>query len=1009
MSESAVILMTDPQKNMIPEFIQKMIDNSHDVFIISDSEMKIIFSNITATRIFGYGQKELAGKSIQMLMPENRRNNYLYDMESALKGSIVSNIDSGEELFGQRKNGEIFPIELTYLCYSGTGTKYFVSQIRDISVRKDNEDKLNVTSKALKVITESNRILIRSESEKQYLQGICNVISEIGGYSKSLILRLDETGDDMMLIPVAASGPEHFKPETISFSIASVKNSGSPTIISIKDKKTNVCRNIRERGLWKYWKDSPGEMDFDSTISVPILSKDKVTGILRVYSRDPFAFDENEIKLLEELAKDISHGIKVLRERIELETTLLTLKILTETNRLLANEQNEDGYLKKVCDLITGLGHFSKSMLLLTSKSGESETAVKIAAYSGYSEDSIKAHLSNISLTVGKCNPGSPTAIAINGKRIYVCGDIVGRGLWKYWVDSPEKMEFQSTIALPLAIREEIAGVLRVFSDDPFYFTQPRIELLDQLAKDISHGIQFFRTKAAHENAVKALVESEKKYRDLFQSNSDAVLISDVDTGIILDANIKAEEIFFLERDKIIGSHISSLDAMGYTKRLLNLLTSKFEEGKIYSDQFYLKTRPSCGKAVPIQLSASLFNLDGRNVIQCILRDISRLKKEEEEIRNIQKLEALGTLSGGIAHDINNILSPIIGFTQLALLETDNKEKQMSCLNEVITAANRAKDLAQQILTYCRKSETDKYPHRIHNVIKEVLKLITVSLPPVIKLETVIDENCEPIVCDPVQIYQVVINLCTNAIYAMKDKGGILKVCLVRKGSPEIKSDDLEKTDLKKYICIIVSDTGCGMSKTILNRVYEPYFTTKPKGEGTGLGLSVVLGIVKEHDGEIYTRTYPNEGTYFKISFPTVEKPVEEKHEQVKTANEGKKKNVLVIDDEPQITSMLLFMLNELGYSAEAFTDPVKAVNSFLSDPHKFDLILTDQSMPGMQGTELAEKALAARPDIPVILNTGYSPLVSKKEAKKMGIKQFIMKPVTISDLSVAISNSFKL
>jgi CheY-like chemotaxis protein len=370
-------------------------------------------------------------------------------------------------------------------------------------------------------------------------------------------------------------------------------------------------------------------------------------------------------------------------------------------------------------------------------------------------------------------------------------------------------------------------------------------------------------------------------------------------------------------------------------------------------------------------------------------------------------MEALGTLSGGIAHDINNILSPIIGFTQIALLESENRKKQSECLNEVLTAANRAKELVSQILTFCRKSDSEKKPHRINNIIKEVLKLISLSMPKNIKLETVIDENTEPIICDPVQIYQVVINLCTNAFHAMKEKGGILKVCLVRKGSPEIKTESFEKLP-ENYICLIVSDTGCGMSKTTLNRIFEPYFTTKSKEEGTGLGLSVVSGIVKEHSGEIYTRTYPNEGTYFKLTFPIVERSVESrilKHSSVKNGNPI---HIMAVDDEPQITFMLKFMFEELGHTSETFTDPLQALDDFSRNPSKYDLVITDQTMPGILGGELSKKMLEIRPDIPIILNTGYSPIASKSEAKKIGIKQFVMKPLTLSELSYAINESVK-
>jgi PAS domain S-box-containing protein len=805
-----------------------IFNNSHDAFIISDSEKNIRFANRSALKMFGYSEEELLGKSIHSLMSEERTANYNKQMKEVLSGKVVSNIDSGEDLRGKRKNGEIFSIELTYVSSISGNDNYFISQIRDISERKTRESELSVALKDLKIISESNRLLVRSENEKEYLNGICDIITGLSGFSKSLILLIEEKDDDKILLPVAFSGYQPDSAIKYPFRISTIKDSGSPTFIAIEEKRTEVCVNIKARGLWKYWKESPEEMEFDSTISIPIIKKDKVVGLLRVYSYEPFAFDDHEVKLLEELAEDISYGISALRERKELETTMRLLE------------------------------------------------------------------------------------------------------------------------------------------------------------------------------------ESENKYKNLFDNSSDAVILADADTGIIIDANRKAEDILKTSPEEIRGINLSEIHAEGYEEKYRKLLDDLQNLDRCVSDEFYLKIGSAEGKAVPVHVSVDHVYINERKIIQSIFRNISEQKAEEEKIRAAQKMEALGTLSGGIAHDINNILSPVIGFTQIALLEADNREKQMSCLNEVLTAAGRAKELVSQILTFCRKSETDKKPVKIQSILKEVIKLISSSIPGNVTIETVIDDNCGHIMCDPIQIYQVVINLCTNAFHAMKETGGVLKVCLVRKGSPEIKSDKAEVITFNDYICLIVSDTGCGMCKTTLNRIFEPYFSTKPKGEGTGLGLSVVSGIIKEHDGEIYVRTYPDEGTYFKITFPLAPVKSENKAEDITTAGRNGKLRVLVVDDEPQITFMLKYMLEELGFNPEVYNDPQKALKAFTSEPLDYDLLITDQSMPHLTGTELAEKALQIRPELPIILNTGYSPVISKKEALRMGIKEFMMKPLTISDISIVMERALK-
>lgn len=993
--------MNDSQNNYTAEQLKRILEISHDAFIVSDSEMVIIYSNQTAQNIFGYTEKEMSAGNIRMLMPDKRRSNYLYDIESALKGNVVSNIGTQVELFGQRKNGEVFPIELTYTQNNFEGRDYFVSQIRDISDRKFREKQLDITAKALKIITESNRILIRSESEKEYIQGICEVITSLGGYSKSHILYIEETKDDKILNPIAFSGDANFNPVMTSFKISSIKHSGSPTIISIKEKRTDVCRNIKERGLWKYWKSSPDEMEFDSTISVPIFDFDKVIGILRVYSFDPLAFDTHEVELLEELARDISHGIKVLRERKELNATTTALRVITDANRLLLADYSEKEYTNNICKIITDVGKYRKSIISYLNNDG---TSIYLVAHSGFKPENIATEQP---VLLAAAHPESPTVLAIKEKNTIVCRNIIQRNLWKYWVDDPDKIDFESIISLPILINNDVSGVLKVYSADPDSFSEFEIELFEKLTKDIAQGITFIRTKLAHTQALKDLEESEDKYRSLFQSSNDAIFIADSETGLILDANEKAENILGKNLIQILGMHYLKIHSEIPEDSFQALFNKHLKEEKNTSEEFYLRTYNQ-NKATPFQVIANATFLKRKKAVQLIFRDISKSRMEEEKIRATQKMEALGTLSGGIAHDINNILSPIIGFTQLAVLEFENKEKQNGYLNEVLTAANRAKDLVSQILTFCRKSETDKKPHHIQSVLKEVIKLISVSLPKNVELQSVIDENCEPILCDPVQIYQIVINLCTNAYQAMKENGGILKVCLVRKGSSEIKSENFESIPFSNYICLIVSDTGCGMSNAVFKRIFEPYFTTKPKEEGTGLGLSVVSGIVKEHGAEIYVRTYPKEGTYFKISFPTLESALEKNSIKENISSEINIIKVLLVDDEPQITFMMKHMLEELGYNCETFNDSISALDKFKSDPSTFDLVITDQTMPKLLGTELSRKILEIRPDMPIILNTGYSPVASKSEAKKIGIKEFMMKPITISELSVTIERALK-
>ena len=991
--------MNDFQNKYPSDHLLKIIQSSHDAFIVSDSEMNIIYSNKIAQNIFGYIEKEMEGLRILELMPEDRRSNYSHDIESALKGDIVTNVNADSDLFGLRKNGKAFPIELTYTYYIFDNKKYFVSQIRDISEKKDREKELNELTIALKVMTEVNRLIVDSNDEAEYLTNICNAITDIGKFPRSAVsLIKDASNNDILICNIAFSGYKVLcPPDEI---LLSKLNSESLTAIVINEKRTEICNNIIGRNLWKYWVDDPCKIEFESTIAVPILKNSRVEGILRVFSKDPFYFSDDKVRLLEELAKDISRGITVLRERKELETTTLALNVLTEANRILTGARNEQQYLNDICKIITETGGFVRTVIHTVENIENDDKLISTGGCLGF-EDDDKFKLETYKLSRIK-NCESPTVLALREKKVNICENISARGLWKYWVDKPEKMDFESTIAVPVISNDDVIALIRIYSVAPFYFTEAKLKLLEDLSKDIAHGLNFIRTKVEN-------INSENKYRTLFENSSDGVYLADAETGIIFDANSKAADLIGLTADRIIGLKYNEIHPSGagnvYDSIIEDLLTN--ERNSSYGEAF-IRSLSAQGKAIPVQISASIFYLNGKKIIQNIFRDISQLKAREENLRTVQKMEALGTLSGGIAHDINNILSPIIGFTQLAVLEFENKERQNNYLNEVLTAANRAKDLVSQILTFCRKSETDKKPQKVQTVLKEVIKLISVSLPKNVELQSIIDENCEPILCDPVQIYQIVINLCTNAYQAMKENGGILKVCLVRKGSSEIKSDSSEVNPLNNYICLIVSDTGCGMSNTVFKRIFEPYFTTKPKEEGTGLGLSVVSGIVKEHGAEIYVRTYPKEGTYFKISFPVLESALEKNSIKENISSEINTIKVLLVDDEPQITFMMKHMLEELGYNSEIFNDSVSALDKFKSDPSAFDLVITDQTMPKLLGTELSCKILEIRPEMPIILNTGYSPVASRSEAKKIGIKEFMMKPITISELSLTIERALK-
>ena len=378
-------------------------------------------------------------------------------------------------------------------------------------------------------------------------------------------------------------------------------------------------------------------------------------------------------------------------------------------------------------------------------------------------------------------------------------------------------------------------------------------------------------------------------------------------------------------------------------------------------------------------------------------------KKEQEELKeqlyHSQKKEAIGTLAGGVAHDFNNILSGMLGYAQLTKMHIGNIDKANRNTDQMIKSIYRAADLVQQILTFSRQTEHEKRPLKISLVVKEVLRLLRASLPSTIKIEKEISDSSS-VIADSTKVHQIVMNLCTNAYHAMHENGGILTVRLnqTKFSKPTIVRG--RKILPGIYAKLEIEDTGHGMNSDIIDRIFEPYFTTKKIGKGTGLGLSIVNGIVEDHNGYIDVSSKPNQGTCVDIFFPVVEKnidsgPLITKEEPILIGEEC----IMLVDDDETILESGRELLEECGYKVSCFPDGAQAFLAFENDPQKFDLVITDMTMPHMTGYELSSKILNIRPELYIFLCTGYSENFSEDEAIKLGIFKFVEKPVDIKSL----------
>ena len=396
---------------------------------------------------------------------------------------------------------------------------------------------------------------------------------------------------------------------------------------------------------------------------------------------------------------------------------------------------------------------------------------------------------------------------------------------------------------------------------------------------------------------------------------------------------------------------------------------------------------------VPHLITGRLFELEGEKYLIGMSTDITSQKKIEEDLRQSQKMEAIGTLAGGIAHDFNNILAAIMGNLELALVAND-PEKVKVFLQSALTASVRSKDLVGQILSLSRRSPKEKHPLQVSLLVKEALKLLRASIPSTIAIKQQLDSD-STILADSTQIHQVVMNLCTNGYQAMEDTGGELSIILREEDVTREQLHPSIKLPAGRYLLLEVSDTGCGMDPATMERVFEPYYSTKKSGSGTGLGLAVVQGIVQGHGGFISLYSEQGQGTTVKVFFPLlVEREVVEAQEpEVEEIVDGTER-ILVVDDEQNILGVFSELLTMHGYTVDTFLDSREALHHFRANPEAYDLVITDMTMPGMTGDILGRKLMTNRPDLPVVLCTGFSKTIGREECLRHGFAAYLAKPV---------------
>jgi len=504
-----------------------------------------------------------------------------------------------------------------------------------------------------------------------------------------------------------------------------------------------------------------------------------------------------------------------------------------------------------------------------------------------------------------------------------------------------------------------------------------------------------------------ALRESEARYRQLLNHAPAGIYEVDFIEGKFVSVNDVICEYTGYTRQELLS--MSALDIMteDSQKKFIERMDNIFKGRKVPASAEFT-VRAKTGREFCVLINSNfIYTADGKpKGATVVVHDITERKLAEEEKKNLeyqlqqaQKMEAIGTLAGGIAHDFNNILSVIIGYTELILMNGNVDAEIRQNLKEIFNASKHARDMVKQILAFSRQNKQERKPIQVAHIVKEAIKMLRASLPTTISIQQHIEKDTGVIEADPTQIHQVLMNLCTNAAHAINEEDGILEIRLENVEFDQRAAADIPDLIAGSYLKLTVADSGEGISPEVQQQIFNPYFTTKEKGKGTGLGLAVVQGIVKSYSGAVTVESEAGKGAAFHVYLPIIKRRIIAEDEIVKPLPMGHER-ILMVDDEQPLVEIGKQMLERLGYRVATRTSSVEALELFKADPHRFDLVITDIVMPNMTGDKLAQKMMDVRADIPIVLCTGYSEKFTRHEADDMGIRSFLMKPLVMRDLA---------